>query len=63
MALQYTDAFRYNAVRIATTNELTQPQAACDLRVGLSTLTKWVEKHASPSRALHRNVPRESMTI
>ena len=45
MAPRYTDEFRRDAVRIATTSGLTRPQAAADLGVGLSTLNKWVQKH------------------
>jgi transposase len=45
MATSYTDAFRRDAVRIATTSGLTRPQIASDLGVGLSTLNKWVQKH------------------
>ncbi|MCJ7874718.1 IS3 family transposase [Phaeobacter sp. J2-8] len=45
MARRYTDEFRRDAVRIATTSGLTRPQAASDLGVGLSTLNKWVQKH------------------
>jgi transposase len=37
MATRYTDEFRRDAVRIATTSGLTRPQAASDLGVGLST--------------------------
>lgn len=45
MAIRYTDEFRRDAVRIATTSGLTRPQAASDLGVGLSTLNKWVQRH------------------
>lgn len=45
MAARYTDEFRRDAVRIATTSGLTRPQAASDLGVGLSTLNKWIQKH------------------
>tara|TARA_R110002074_G_scaffold387234_1_gene569293 strand:- start:898 stop:1101 length:204 start_codon:yes stop_codon:yes gene_type:complete len=45
MATRYTDEFRRDAVRIATTSGLTRTQAASDLGVGLSTLNKWVQKH------------------
>jgi hypothetical protein len=34
MATRYTDEFRRDAVRIATTSGLTRPQAASDLGVG-----------------------------
>ena len=45
MAIRYTDEFRRDAERIATTSGLTRPQAASDLGVGLSTLSKWVQRH------------------
>ena len=40
MATRYTDAFRRDAVRIATTSGLTRPQIAAALGVGPSTLNK-----------------------
>ena len=43
MAKRYTDKFRRDAVRIATTSGLTRPQLSSDLGVGLSTLNKWVQ--------------------
>lgn len=39
-AIRYTDEFRRDTVRIATTSELARPMAASDLGVGLSTLNK-----------------------
>ena len=45
MATRYTDEFRRDAVRIAVTSCLTRPQVSSDLGVGLSTLSKWVQKH------------------
>jgi transposase len=45
MSRKYTDEFRRDAVRIATTSGLTRPQVSSDLGVGLSTLNKWVQKH------------------
>ena len=45
MATRYTDEFRHDAVRIATTSGLTWLQISSDLGVGLSTLNKWVQKH------------------
>ena len=45
MAKRYTDEFRRDAVRIATTSGLTRPQLSLDLGVGLSTLNKWVQQH------------------
>ena len=44
MAKRYTDEFRLDAVRIATTSGLTRPQLSSDLGVGLSTLNKWVQQ-------------------
>lgn len=41
----YTVEFLRNAVRIVTSSGLIRPQAAFDLRVGLSTLNNWVQKH------------------
>ncbi|MEY8120264.1 transposase [Falsihalocynthiibacter sp. BN13B15] len=45
MGTRYTDEFRGDAVRIATTSGLTRPQAASDLGIWLSTLNNWVQKH------------------
>ena len=45
MTIKYTDEFRRDAVRIATSSGLTRPKLASDLGVGLSTLNKWVQKH------------------
>ena len=45
MVQRYTDAFRRDAVRMATTSGLTRPQLSSDLGVGLSTLNKWVQQH------------------
>ena len=45
MAKRYADAFRLDAVRMATTSGLTRPQLSSDLGVGLSTLNKWVRQH------------------
>ena len=45
MAKRYTDEFRRDALRIATTSGLTRPQLSSDLGVGLSTLNKWVQQH------------------
>ncbi len=44
MAMPYTDAFRSDAVRMATTNGLTRLQLSSDLGVGVSTLNKWVQQ-------------------
>ncbi len=40
MAPRYSDEFRRDAVRIATTSGLTRPQVSSDLGVGHSTLNK-----------------------
>ena len=61
MATRYTDAFRRDAVRVATTSGLTRPQLSSDLGVGVLTLNKWVQQHPLPGRALCSNVPRASM--
>ena len=45
MATRYTDGFRRDAVRIATTGGLTRPQAAADSGGGLSTLNTWGQTH------------------
>jgi len=45
MAIRYSEEFRRDAVRIATTSGLTRPKVASDLGVRLSTLNKWVQKH------------------
>ena len=55
MAIRYTDEFRRDAVRIATSSGLTRPKVASDLGVGLSTLNKWVQKHPLPGRVLRSN--------
>jgi len=38
MAIRYTDEFRRDAVRIATTSGLTRPQVSSDLGAGLMSL-------------------------
>ena len=45
MAKRYTDEFRRDAVRMATSSVLTRPQVSSDFGVGLSTLNKWVPQH------------------
>ena len=45
MGLKRTDEFREDAVRIALTSGLTRKQVADDLRVGMSTLNKWITTH------------------
>jgi transposase len=42
---KYTDEFRRDAVRMATTSGLTRPQLSSVLGVGVSTLNKWVQQH------------------
>jgi len=51
MATRYTEGFRIDAVRIATTSGLTRPQIASDLGIGLSTLNK----HCLTSAPLEQN--------
>jgi transposase len=63
MAKRYTDEFRRDAVRMATTSGLTRRQLSSDLGVGVFTLNKWVQQHPLPGRALRSNGPRGSTTI
>ncbi|SEN87510.1 Transposase [Pseudorhodobacter antarcticus] len=63
MAKEYTDEFRRDAVRMATTSGLTRPRLPSDLGVGVSTLNKWVQQHPLPDRALHGNVPKGNTMI
>lgn len=44
MASLHTDDFRREAVRIALTSGLTRRQVASDLGIGLSTLSKWIQR-------------------
>ncbi|MCQ9148492.1 transposase [Brucella sp. BTU2] len=44
MAVSHTDDFRREAVRIALTSGFTRRQVATDLGVGLSTLSKWIQR-------------------
>lgn len=44
MVALHTDDFRREAVRIALTSRLTRRQVATDLGVGLSTLSKWIQR-------------------
>ena len=43
MAARYTEEFRCDAVRIATTSGLTRPKGAADFGVGFSTLSRWIQ--------------------
>ena len=65
MATRYTDGFRRDAVRIATTSGLTRPQVSSDLGVGLSTLNKWVQKHQHDDvmSGPHEDVEKESARL
>ena len=45
MAKRYADAFRLDAVRMATTGGVTRPQLSSDLGGGQSTLRKWDQQH------------------
>ena len=61
MAKRYTDEFRRDAVRMATTSGLTRPQLSSGLGVGLSTLNKSVQQHQQhplPDRVSRSDVPR-----
>jgi transposase len=65
MATRYTDEFRRDAVRIATTSGLTRPQVSSDLGVGLSTLNKWVQKHQHDDlmSGPHEDVEKENIRL
>ena len=65
MAPRYSDEFRLDAVRIATTSGLTQPQIASDLGVGVSTLNKWVQKyqHDDLMSGPHEDVEKENTRL
>ena len=65
MAKRYTDAFRRDAVRIATTSGLTRPQLSSDLGVGLSTLNKWVQQqqHHDLMSGPHEDVEKENARL
>ena len=45
MAKRYADAFRRDAVRMATISGVTRPQLSSDLGGGQSTLRKWDRQH------------------
>ena len=45
MGIGRTEEFRSEAVRIALTSALSHKQVASDLRIGLSTLGKWITSH------------------
>jgi transposase len=62
MAKKYTDEFRCDAMRMATTSDLTRPQLSSDLGVGVSTLNKWVQQHQHDDlmSGPHEDVEREN---
>ena len=65
MAKRYTDEFRLDAVRIATTSGLTRPPLSSDLGVGLSTLNKWVQQHQHDDlmSGSHEDVEKENTRL
>ena len=65
MAPRYSDEFRRDAVRIATTSGLTRPQIASDLGVGVSTLNKWVQKQQNDDlmSGPHEDVEKENARL
>ena len=66
MAKRYADAFRLDAVRMATTSGLTRPQLSSDLGVGLSTLNKWVQQHQHDDdlmSGLHEDVDKDNTRL
>ena len=48
MATIHTEEFRREAIRIALTSGLTRRQVAADLKIGHSTLAKWIQ-HSKPT--------------
>ena len=44
MARQHNEEFKREAIRIALTSGLSRRQVASDLRIGFSTLSKWIQK-------------------
>lgn len=52
MAAIHSNEFKRNAVRIALTSGLTRRQVAADLRIGLSTLGKWVRAVSEEAKVL-----------
>ena len=65
MVQRYTDAFRRDAVRMATTSGFTRPQLSSDLGVGLSTLNKWGQQHQHDDLmpGLHENVDQDNTRL
>ena len=65
MAQRHTDAFRRDAVRIAISSSLTQPQLSSDLGVGLSTLNTWVQQHQHDDlmSGLHEDVDQDNTRL
>ena len=65
MAKRYADAFRLDAVRMATTRCLTRLQVSPDLGVGLSTLNKWVQRHQQDDlmSGLHEDVDKDNTRL
>ncbi|KMK65948.1 transposase [Puniceibacterium sp. IMCC21224] len=65
MAPRYSDEFRRDAVRIATSSGLTRPQIASDLGVGVSTLNKWVQHHQNDDlmSGPHEDVEKENARL
>ena len=65
MAKRYTDEFRRDAVRIATTSGLTRPQLSSDLGGGVSTLNTWVQQHQHDDLMIVIGTPlvREAMAM
>ena len=65
MAKRYADAFRLDAVRMATSNGLPRPQLSSDLGVGLSTLNTWVQQHQHDDlmSGLHEDVDQDNTRL
>ncbi|MBL1434879.1 MAG: hypothetical protein COB08_001580 [Rhodobacteraceae bacterium] len=65
MAMRYSDGFRRDAVRIATSSGLTRPEVASDLGGGLSTLNKGGRKpqHEGLMSGHHGDVEKENTML
>ena len=65
MAKKYTNEFRRDAVRMATTSGLTRPQLSSDLGVDVSTLNKWVQQyqHDDLMSGPHEDVGKENTRL
>ena len=65
MAKRYADAFRRDAVRMATISGVTRPQLSSDLGGGQSTLRKWdrQHQHVDLMSGLHDDVEKKNTRL